>query len=191
MTASVGPRSELILPGRVGRLLDPAAPAVAALPPDALARRPIPSARAPRPALATRGLGGPERVPARRCRAGPAWCTPPIDLRGPVPLFVRGVLVVLLDAAVLALALVRGRAVAGARLAPAPLAEPLALVPGPPRGRPSARSSSCPRSASRRGASLVWPRRSSGAATCSSPRPCAMRCSPPAGLAARRRPGAG
>ena len=41
-----------------------------------------------------------------------------IDLRGPLPLFVRGVLVVLLDAAVLALLWFVAELVAGARLRP-------------------------------------------------------------------------
>ena len=104
-----------------------------------------------------------------------------VDLRGPVPLFVRGVLVVLLDAAVLAalwfLAEVgvggarrRGRG-GGVCRAPSGSGSP----------PPSARSSSCRRSASRPGASPGWPRRWSGAAICSSPRRCGTRPSPAGG----------
>ena len=66
-----------------------------------------------------------------------------IDLRGPVPLFVRGVLVVLLDAGVLGLLWFVAELVRGAPAAAA-LAEPGPLVPHPAGGRRSAPSSSCP-----------------------------------------------
>ncbi|MFL5403884.1 MAG: sensor histidine kinase [Gemmatimonadales bacterium] len=113
MTASVGPRSELILPGRVGRLLDPS------------------RHRAPLYTLTLAPPSGPgETRPQVRWRRE-GWSlhseTPvsllgtsrsvhaEIDLRGPLPLFVRGVLVVLLDAAVLALLWFLAEFVAGAR----------------------------------------------------------------------------
>jgi two-component system, NtrC family, nitrogen regulation sensor histidine kinase NtrY len=115
MTASVGPRSELILPGRVGRLLDPSrhnAPPLYTLtlsPPASTAEpRPI------RPRWRREGWSLRSEYPlvldgdTRAIHAA-------IDLRGPVPLFVRGVLVVLLDAAVLALLWFVAELVSGAR----------------------------------------------------------------------------
>jgi two-component system, NtrC family, nitrogen regulation sensor histidine kinase NtrY len=114
MTASVGPRTELILPGRVGRLLDPSphnAPlyTLTLVPPSGS------------------GDGRPTRTRWRRegwSLHSEAPITLPgvtrsvhaeIDLRGPLPLLVRGVLVVLLDAAVLALLWFLAEFVAGAR----------------------------------------------------------------------------
>jgi two-component system nitrogen regulation sensor histidine kinase NtrY len=115
MTASVGPRSELILPGRVGRLLDPSrhnAPlyTLTLSPPGEGAdvqpghsrwRREGWDLRSEYPLL----LPGSTRT-----------IHAAIDLRGPVQLFVRGVLVVLFDAAVLALLWFVAELVAGARL---------------------------------------------------------------------------
>jgi signal transduction histidine kinase len=114
MTASVGPRSELILPGRVGRLLDPArhsAPlyTLALSPPAAATEVQNRATRWRREGWTLRSQhplvlpGGTRTVHAS------------IDLRGPVPLFVRGVLVVLLDAAVLALLWFVAELAAGAR----------------------------------------------------------------------------
>jgi signal transduction histidine kinase len=112
MTAAIGPRSELILPGRVGRLLDPsrrAAPLYTlALSPTSLTQ-PAPPARWRREGWVLRSdfpvvLSGTTRL---------VHAT--IDLRGPAPLFVRGVLVVLLDAAVLALLWFVAELVAGVR----------------------------------------------------------------------------
>jgi signal transduction histidine kinase len=113
MTASVGPRSELILPGRVGRLLNPA-------------RR-----NAPLYALTLSPPAADETQPARSRWRREGWSLrseyplvlagttraihATIDLRGPLPLFVRGVLVVLLDAAMLALLWFVAELVAGAR----------------------------------------------------------------------------
>jgi two-component system nitrogen regulation sensor histidine kinase NtrY len=115
MTASVGPRSELILPGRVGRLLDPARNSEplytlaltpptsdsSALPRSSRWRREGWTLRSEQPVAMA---GGTRVVHAA------------IDLRGPVPLLVRGVLVVLLDAAVLAALWFLAELVAGARL---------------------------------------------------------------------------
>src|SRR5688500_383407 len=100
MTAAGGPRSELILPGRAGRLLDPSrhrAPlyTLTLSPPLANPEGQIRSSRWRREGWTLRSeyplavAGGTRAVHAA------------IDLRGPLPLFVRGVLVVLLDAAVL------------------------------------------------------------------------------------------
>jgi two-component system, NtrC family, nitrogen regulation sensor histidine kinase NtrY len=113
MSAAVGPRSELILPGRVGRLLEPS-------------RR-----RSPLYELTLAPPVGPETtLPASRWHregwsvrnefplllpAGTRVVHAAIDLRGPVPLFVRGVLVVLLDAAVLGLLWFLAEVVSGAR----------------------------------------------------------------------------
>jgi signal transduction histidine kinase len=114
MTASVGPRSELILPGRVGRLLDPSrhrAPlyTLTLSLPLAPADGPLRNPRWRREGWVLRSeyplavAGG-----IRAVHAG-------IDLRGPLPLMVRGVLVVLLDAAVLALLWFVAELVSGAR----------------------------------------------------------------------------
>jgi signal transduction histidine kinase len=118
MTASIGPRSELILPGRVGRLLDPLrhnAPLYTlTLSPPADKAQPQPRPHWRREGWALRSeyplvLGG----TARAIHAA-------LDLRGPVPLFVRGALVVLLDAAVLAALWFVAELVAGARPARPP-----------------------------------------------------------------------
>ncbi len=113
MSASLGPRTELILPGRVGRLLDPSrhrAPLYTlALSPPAGAEAEPRASRWRREGWTLRReypLAVPGRT--RTVHAG-------IDLRGPVPLFVRGVLVVLLDAAVLALLWFVAELVSGAR----------------------------------------------------------------------------
>ncbi len=114
MTASVGPRSELILPGRVGRLLDPSRH-----------RAPLYSLALSPPAIDPEGQprGSRWRREGWTLRSeyplavasGNRTIHAAIDLRGPVPLFVRGVLVVLLDAAVLALLWFVAELVAGAR----------------------------------------------------------------------------
>jgi signal transduction histidine kinase len=124
MTAAIGPRSELILPGRLGRLLDPSrrsAPLYALTLSPAVISQPPPPARWRREGWELRNdfplvLSGTSRL---------VHAT--IDLRGPLPLLVRGVLVVLLDAAVLALLWFLAELVAGAR-------------PAPPRWRSLARS---------------------------------------------------
>ena len=112
MTAAIGPRSELILPGRVGRLLDPARGTTPlyslALSPTPLSQ-PAPPVRWRREGWVLRGdfpfvLSGMTRLVHAS-----------VDLRGPAPLFVRGVLVVLLDAAVLALLWFVAELVAGVR----------------------------------------------------------------------------
>ena len=114
MTASIGPRSELILPGRVGRLLDPSRHSeplytLALAPAAASAEAQQRGSRWRREGWTLRNeyslaLPGGNRT----IHAG-------IDLRGPVPLLVRGVLVVLLDAAVLALLWFLAELVAGSR----------------------------------------------------------------------------
>ena len=126
MTASVGPRSELILRGRVGRLLDPSRRntplyTLTLAPPAGAGDAPLGPPRWRR-----EGWSLHSEYPvslAETTRAVHAE----IDLRGPLPLFVRGVLVVLLDAAALALLWFMAEFVAGAR-------------PRPPRWRRLARS---------------------------------------------------
>ncbi|HEY5941132.1 MAG TPA: hypothetical protein VIT87_09935, partial [Gemmatimonadales bacterium] len=114
MTAAVGPRSELILPGRVGRLLDPSrhgAPlyTLTLSPPLTNTGGQLRSSRWRREGWVLRSefplavAGGVRAVHAA------------IDLRGPLPLLVRGVLVVLLDAAVLALLWFVAELVSGAQ----------------------------------------------------------------------------
>jgi signal transduction histidine kinase len=114
MTTSIGPRSELILPGRVGRLLDPSQ------------RNPPLYTLTLSPPIADGGPT-PQRASWRRegwvLRSEYPLSLPgetravhaAIDLRGPLPLLVRGILVVLFDAAVLALLWFVAELVAGAR----------------------------------------------------------------------------
>ena len=126
MTASVGPRSELILPGRVGRLLDPSRHSK---PLYTLALTPAASSEdAPlgHPRWRREGWSLHSEYPLSLAGATRAVHAE-VDLRGPLPLFVRGVLVVLLDAAALALLWFLAEFVAGAR-------------PRPPRWRSLARS---------------------------------------------------
>ncbi|HEX2249231.1 MAG TPA: ATP-binding protein [Gemmatimonadales bacterium] len=114
MTVAIGPRTELISQGRMGRLLDQSPPNEPlynlVLSPPAGTTRP-----APRPRWVRDGWTVRNEFPltiAGTMRSIHAT----IDLRGPVPLFVRGVLVVLLDAAVLALLWFIAELVAGARM---------------------------------------------------------------------------
>ena len=101
MTAAVGPRSELVVPGRVGRLLAPGSHQSPlyrlTLSPPADA-----SAATPRPHWRREGWSVRNDFPLE-LPGGRRTVHATIDLRGPVPLFVRGVLVVLLDAAALGL----------------------------------------------------------------------------------------
>ncbi|HEU5039630.1 MAG TPA: hypothetical protein VFT84_02345, partial [Gemmatimonadales bacterium] len=114
MSASVGPRSELILPGRVGRLLDPG-PLESPLYRLTLAPPADPAAALPRPRWRREGWAVRNEYPLT-LPGGTRVVHAVVDLRGPVPLFVRGVLVVLLDAAVLAALWFLAEAVSGARL---------------------------------------------------------------------------
>jgi signal transduction histidine kinase len=113
MTASVGPRSELILPGRVGRLLDPRRPE-SPLYQLSLSPAADPSAPLPRPRWRREGWTVRNEYPLT-LPGGTRVVHSMVDLRGPVPLFVRGVLVVLLDAAVLASLWFLAEVVSGAR----------------------------------------------------------------------------
>jgi signal transduction histidine kinase len=113
MTASVGPRSELILPGRVGRLLDPGR-LESPLYRLTLSPPADPAAELPRPRWRREGWAVRNEYPLT-LPGGARVVHASVDLRGPVPLFVRGVLVVLLDAAVLALLWFLAEAVTGAR----------------------------------------------------------------------------
>jgi two-component system, NtrC family, nitrogen regulation sensor histidine kinase NtrY len=99
LTAGVGPRSQLVMPGRVGRLLEPGRTGSPlyrlTLSPPARSSAQLPRPRWRREAWMVRNeyplvLPGGARVVHAA-----------VDLRGPVPLLVRGVLVVFLDAAVL------------------------------------------------------------------------------------------
>jgi two-component system nitrogen regulation sensor histidine kinase NtrY len=114
MSAAVGPRSELILPGRIGRLLDPSrleSPLyrLTLSPP---ADR---TAELPRPRWRREGWVVRNEYPLT-LPGGARVVHASVDLRGPVPLLVRGVLVVLLDAAVLACLWFLAEAVSGAGL---------------------------------------------------------------------------
>jgi len=126
MTVAVGPRSRLVPPGRLGRLLDPdrresTVYRLALLPPGPLAPSEDDSLRWRREGWALRA----ERALA--LPGGQREVRAEIDLRGPLPVFVRGVLVVLFDVGVLALAWVLAEFVAG-------------VPPSPPRWRTLARS---------------------------------------------------
>ena len=116
MTAAVGPRSGLVVRGRVGRLLDPGSQQTPlyrlTLSPPA-----DPSAPTPRPRWIREDWSVRNEYPLE-LPGGPRVVHASIDLRGPVPLYVRGVLVVLLDAAVLALLWLVAELIAGVRLRP-------------------------------------------------------------------------
>jgi len=116
MTAAVGPRSELVLPGRVGRLLDPGSQQ---LPLYRLTLSPPadPSAATPRSRWRREGWSVRSEYPLD-LPGGRRTVHAAIDLRGPLPLFVRGVLVVLLDAGVLGLLWFVAELISGLRLRP-------------------------------------------------------------------------
>jgi signal transduction histidine kinase len=112
VSVGVGPRSRLVAPGRLGRLLDPARRqsslyrlTLAPPGPEVASVREVLHWRREAWYLRADGRldlpGGARRIHAE------------IDLRGPVPLFVRGLLVVLFDVGVLALAWAVGEFVAG------------------------------------------------------------------------------
>ena len=116
MTAAVGPRSALVLRGRVGRLLDPGSQQ-SPLYRLTLSPPADPSAATPRPRWTRDGWSVRNEYPLE-LPGGQRVVHATIDLRGPVPLFVRGVLVVLLDAAVLGLLWLVAELIAGVRLRP-------------------------------------------------------------------------
>jgi signal transduction histidine kinase len=113
MSASVGPRSELILPGRVGRLLSPSQQQ---LPLYRLTLSPPadPSSPPVRPRWRREGWALHNEYPLV-LPGGSRTVHAAIELRGALPVFVRGMLVVLLDAAVLACLWFIGEFMAGAR----------------------------------------------------------------------------
>jgi hypothetical protein len=114
LTAGIGPRSQLVMPGRVGRLLEPGRTGSPlyrlTLSPPAGS-----SAELPRPRWRREGWVVRNEYPLV-LPGGPRVVHAAVDLRGPVPLFVRGVLVVLLDAAVLGALWVLAEVVSGGRL---------------------------------------------------------------------------
>ena len=125
LTVGVGPRSELVMPGRVGRLLDPGRTGsplyrLTLSPPAG------PSAQLPRPRWEREGWIVRNEYPLI-LPGGARVVHAAVDLRGPVPLLVRGVLVVLLDAALLGSLWFLAEVVSGAR-------------PRPPRWRSLSRS---------------------------------------------------
>jgi two-component system, NtrC family, nitrogen regulation sensor histidine kinase NtrY len=113
MTASVGPRSRLVLPGRVGRLLDPTG-LQSPLYRLSLSPPTDPTERLPRPRWRREGWTARNEYPVT-LPGGTRIVHANVDLRGPLPLFVRGVLVVLLDAAVLGALWFVAELVSGAR----------------------------------------------------------------------------
>jgi two-component system nitrogen regulation sensor histidine kinase NtrY len=114
MTASVGPRSKLVLTGRVGRLLDPGG-IESPLYRLTLSPPADPTAATRRPRWERDGWALRNEYPLT-LPGGNRTVHVLLDLRGPLPLLVRGVLVVLLDAAVLASLWVLAELVAGARV---------------------------------------------------------------------------
>jgi signal transduction histidine kinase len=114
MSVAVGPRSALVLPGRVGRLLHPGSPQSPlyrlTLSPPADPSAPVPVPRWRREGWTLRNEYPLDLPDGRRTVHAV------VDLRGPLPLFVRAVLVILLDAAVLAALWLLAELVAGARL---------------------------------------------------------------------------
>ncbi|MBA3317529.1 MAG: ATP-binding protein [Gemmatimonadales bacterium] len=113
MTAAVGPRSQIITPGRVGRLLEPGR-IQSPLYRLTLSPPAGPSAELPRPRWRREDWVVRNEYPLR-LPSGARVVHAAVDLRGPVPLFVRGMLVVLLDTAVLALLWFLAEVVSGAR----------------------------------------------------------------------------
>ncbi len=114
MTVAVGPRSQLVTPGRVGRLLEPGR-AQSPLYRLTLSPPTGPTARLPAPRWRREGWVIRNEYPLR-LPSGTRVVHAAIDLRGPLPLFVRGVLVVLLDVAVLASLWFLAEVVSGASL---------------------------------------------------------------------------
>jgi signal transduction histidine kinase len=99
LTAGVGPRSQLVMPGRVGRLLEPGR---TGSPLYRLTLSPPTGSLTQLPGPRWRREGWVVRNEYPLVLAGGARVVhAAVDLRGPIPIFVRGVLVVLLDAAVL------------------------------------------------------------------------------------------
>jgi two-component system, NtrC family, nitrogen regulation sensor histidine kinase NtrY len=114
MTATIGPRTELIVPGRVGRLLEGARRKA---PLYTLTLAPPGAQPGPAPPGRWRREGWTLRSEYHLVMDGTARSVDAaINLRGPVPIFVRGALVVLLDAAVLALLWWLAELMAGGRL---------------------------------------------------------------------------
>jgi two-component system nitrogen regulation sensor histidine kinase NtrY len=113
LSVAVGPRSQLIVPGRVGRLLEPER-AESPLYRLTLSPPAGPSTQLPRPRWRREGWVVRNEYPLL-LPSGARMVHAAVDLRGPVPLFVRGVLVVLLDAAVLASLWFLAEVVSGAR----------------------------------------------------------------------------
>ena len=112
MTVSVGPRSQLVTPGRVGRLLERGR-IQSPLYRLTLSPPAGPSTQLPRPRWRREGWVVRNEYPLL-LPSGTRVVHAAVDLRGPVPLFVRGILVVLLDAAVLAALWFLAELVAGA-----------------------------------------------------------------------------
>ncbi len=113
MTASVGPRSQLVTPGRIGRLLEPAR-AESPLYRLTLSPPSGPTAEPPRPRWRREGWLVRNEYPLL-LPSGARVVHAAVDLRGPLPLLVRGVLVVLLDTAVLGALWSLAEVVSGAR----------------------------------------------------------------------------
>ena len=113
MTVAVGPRSRLVPPGRLGRLLDPDRRTSTLY---QLTLAPTsPTAATEGDALRWRREGWTLRAERRLdLPGGPREVRAAIDLRGPLPVSVRGVLVVLFDVGVLAFAWLLAEFVAGA-----------------------------------------------------------------------------
>ena len=113
LTVSVGPRSALVAPGRVGRLLDPSGRELPlyrlTLSPPADPSVPIAQPRWRREGWVLRNEYPLDLPDGRRTVHAL------VELRGPVPVFVRGLLVVLLDAAVFASLWFAAELVAGAQ----------------------------------------------------------------------------
>ena len=113
LSAGIGPRSQLVMPGRVGRLLEPGR-AESPLYRLTLSPPAGPSTQLPRPRWRREGWVVRNEYPLL-LPSGVRVVHVAVDLRGPVPLFVRGVLVVLLDAAVLGSLWFLAEVVSGAR----------------------------------------------------------------------------
>jgi two-component system nitrogen regulation sensor histidine kinase NtrY len=113
VSVGVGPRSRLVASGRLGRLLDPERRQLSLY--RLTLAPPGPEVASVREVLHWRREGWYLRADGRLdLPGGTRRIHAEIDLRGPFPLFVRGLLVVLFDVAVLALVWAVGEFVAGA-----------------------------------------------------------------------------
>ena len=134
MTAAVGPRSQLVMPGRVGRLLRPGAAPGRRSTGSRSRRRPDRPPGFPGPAGAARAGLLRNEYPAGRCRRQPGWCTLRWTFAGRYRCSCGACWSCCSTRRCWALSGFWPELVSGAPAAPAPLAKPVPLLPHPARG---------------------------------------------------------